>query len=62
MSSGQGHGLALEWWQMMFVVVIRHLIEIPAVDEMTASGTLHEVLAFGLRDPPGGPADGDTLG
>ena len=46
----------------MFVVVIGHFVQIPAVDEMTASGTPHEVLALGLGDPPGGPADGDTLG
>jgi hypothetical protein len=46
----------------MFVVVIRHLVEIPAVDEMPAHGTLHEVLTLDLGDPSGGPAEGDTLG
>ena len=54
--------LALERWQVMFVVVNGHLVQIPAVDEMTAGGTLHEVFELGLGDPPGGPADRDTLG
>jgi len=46
----------------MFVVVIEHLVRIPAVDKMTAGGTLHEVFELGLGDPPGGPADRDTPG